>query len=80
MTADSLKHHTALQPLFMIMGLGMAFVGAYILRLATKTTDVNWTKQDQPYEYYRNRRFKFIDPNGNDYSKIEGMPRLEDIK
>jgi hypothetical protein len=32
MTIKSLKHHTALQPLFIIIGAGMVFVGAYIVR------------------------------------------------
>ena len=29
---------------------------------------------------FRNRQFKMIDPAGVDYSKVKGMPRLEDIK
>jgi hypothetical protein len=45
MTLKSLKKHTALQPLFVIMGLGMTFVVAYCIRLATRTTDVAWRKQ-----------------------------------
>jgi hypothetical protein len=32
LTMKSLKHHTALQPLFVIIGAGMVFVGAYIFR------------------------------------------------
>ena len=32
MTVASLKHHTALQPLFVIMGIGIVFVAAYIGR------------------------------------------------
>ena len=32
MTMKSLKHHTALQPLFIIMGAGIIFVAAYIGR------------------------------------------------
>ena len=46
-TVSSLKHHIALQPLFVIMAAGMTFVGAYIIRLATKTTDVSWTKKEE---------------------------------
>merc|ERR1719414_468091 len=34
MTLKSLKHHTALQPLFVIMGAGIVFVVAYIGLLA----------------------------------------------
>ena len=44
LSIKSLKHHVALQPLAVIMGVGIAFVAAYIGRLASKTTDVNWTK------------------------------------
>ena len=32
MTVKSIKHHTALQPLFIIMGAGIVFVCAYIGR------------------------------------------------
>ena len=32
MTLKSIKHHTALQPLFIIMGAGIVFVCAYIGR------------------------------------------------
>ena len=32
MTVASIKHHTALQPLFAIMTVGIIFVGAYIGR------------------------------------------------
>ncbi len=36
LTMKSLKHHVALQPLFVIIGAGMVFVGAYVFRSATK--------------------------------------------
>ena len=75
MTIKSIKHHTALQPLFIIMGAGIVFVCAYIgrwgggvrasmtalilvFRLASKTTDVNWTKAKDIGDhmgYYNNR-------------------------
>jgi hypothetical protein len=32
LTMKSLKHHVALQPLFVIIGAGMVFVGAYVFR------------------------------------------------
>ena len=70
LTLSSLKHHVALQPLFAIMGLGMIMVGAYLGRLAIKTTDVSWKKEEQPYNYYRNKQFKFLNPSGYDYSKF----------
>jgi len=72
MTMKSIKHHVALQPLFVIMGAGIAFVCLYVGRLASKTTDVNWTKKDieEQYGYYENRQFKWFNPRGVDYSKI----------
>ena len=74
MNLASLRHHVALQvsflsafklmltfclqPLAIIMVGGMLFVGAYIGRLATKTTDVNWTKAKDLGDhmgYYKDR-------------------------
>merc|ERR1712142_942581 len=73
LTIKSLKHHTALQPLFAIMGVGIVFVCAYIGRLASKTTDVNWTKAKDLGDhmgYYENRQFKWFNPKGVDYSNL----------
>merc|ERR1712217_537744 len=68
----------ALQPLFVIMGAGIAFVCLYVGRLASKTTDVNWTKKDieEQYGYYENRQFKWFNPRGVDYSKISDASPL----
>lgn len=70
LTMESLKRHTALIPLAVIMAAGMTFVGAYIIRLATKTTDVSWTKKPEPYNEYHGKQFKFLNPEGIDYSKM----------
>jgi len=73
LTLKSLKHHVALQPLFVIMGAGIIFVGAYIGRLAMKTTDVNWSKAKDMGDhmgYYENKQFKWFNPGGHDYSKL----------
>jgi len=82
-TIKSLAHHKALQPLFFIMGAGMTFVALYIGRLASKTTDVNWTKKqmEEQVGYYENRQFKWFNPRGVDYSKISdarGAPKYQD--
>merc|ERR1712080_811801 len=72
-TMASLKHHKALQPLFIIMAGGMIFVSAYCFRLATKTTDINWSKNKDPLsqmDYYKNRQFKWFNPAGTDYSNL----------
>jgi len=81
LTMKSLQHHVALQPLFAIIGAGLIFVGAYIGRLASKTTDVNWTKRKDIYsnmDYYENRQFQFISPSGTDYSKLPKRPNYLD--
>ena len=73
LSLKSLKHHKALQPLFIIMGGGMIFVAAYIGRLATKSTDINWTKEKDPLavvDYYKNRQFKMLNPAGVDHSDL----------
>jgi len=72
LTMASLNHLKALQPLFAIIGAGMVFVAAYCIRLASKTTDVNWSKNKDPsapYNYYSNRQFKMLNPAGIDYNK-----------
>eukprot|EP00093_Oithona_nana_P002990 02990.XXX_101774_101356_1 [CDS] Oithona nana genome sequencing. len=69
MDLKSVKHHTALIPLFAIMGLGMTWVAYYCFRLASSTTDVNWKKVHTPQEYYRNKQFKFYNSSGIDFEK-----------
>ena len=73
LTIKSLKHHVALQPLFVIMGAGIVFVAAYCGRLASKTTDVNWTKAKDMGDhmgYYNNKQFKWFNPANVDYSNL----------
>ena len=41
MTVASLKHHIALQPLFVIMGVGLVFVGAYCFRYRKTITFIS---------------------------------------
>ena len=78
MSIKSLKKHMALQPLFVIMGLGMTFVVAYCIRLATRSTDVNWRKQDQPYDYYRDKQFKFMNIANRDFSQACQAPKYQE--
>merc|ERR1719159_1679510 len=73
LSIKSLKHHVALQPLMAIMAVGMTFVAFYCGRLASKTTDVNWTKAKDLGDhmgYYENRQFKWFNPKGVDYSNL----------
>ncbi len=53
------------------MAAGGVFVAAYVIRLATKTTDVMWVKHERnaPYDAYKNKGFKMLNVWGNDYSK-----------
>eukprot|EP00092_Neocalanus_flemingeri_P008503 GFUD01009160.1.p1 GENE.GFUD01009160.1~~GFUD01009160.1.p1 ORF type:complete len:115 (+),score=30.66 GFUD01009160.1:143-487(+) len=82
MSIKSLKHHKALWPLFITMAGGIVFVCAYIGRLASKTTDVNWTKAKDIGDhmgYYNNRQFKWFNPKGLDYSTIsDNRPNYRD--
>merc|ERR1712193_394671 len=73
LSIKSLKHHVALQPLMAIMAVGMTFVAFYCGRLASKTTDVNWTKAKDlggHMGYYKARQFQWFNPSGKDYDKI----------
>jgi len=72
LTMKSIKHHKALQPLFAIIGGGMLFVAVYLGRLASKTTEINWSKEkdtDKVYGHYDGKQFKMFNPLGVDYSK-----------
>ena len=60
MTWQSLKPHTGLWPLFAIMSAGMVFVGAYIVRLATKTTDIQGRSNSTVTENDRTCSMSFI--------------------
>lgn len=78
MTLKSLKHHVALQPLFIIMGGGIAFVAYYCWRLAATCPDVAWRKQAEPWQSYRNAQYKFMNPNSIDYSNACKAPKYQD--
>jgi len=76
LTIKSLKHHIALQPLFVIMGCGIVFVAAYCGRLALKSTDVNWSKKKDPIEVmsgYENKQFKMFNTLGVDHSNLSTL-------
>ena len=53
-----------------------------IFRLASKTTDVNWSKKKDLADvvgYYENRQFKWFNPRGVDYSKLsDDRPKYMD--
>ncbi|TRY70503.1 hypothetical protein TCAL_02369 [Tigriopus californicus] len=70
LTKESLKHHYALWPLMGIMGAGMTFVAWYVIRLATTSPEVSWSKKPEIYNEYHNKRYKFLNPYGLDYEKM----------
>merc|ERR1712013_607542 len=79
LSIKSLKHHVALQPLMAIMAVGMTFVAVYVGRLASKTTDVNWTKAKDLGDhmgYYKARQFQWFNPSGmtTTRSPLTGLP------
>lgn len=76
MDVASLRHHTALQPLFVFMAAGLVFVGAYVIRLGTKTTDISWTKRDPTVvnEVYADKQFQMLNPAGIDLSADRDRP------
>merc|ERR1712029_174345 len=66
-----LRQQKGLMPLFICGFGGAIFVGFYIARLATKTTDVNWFKEkdlDIVNGRYADKQFKFLNPDGHDYT------------
>ncbi|XP_063374427.1 cytochrome c oxidase subunit NDUFA4 [Cydia fagiglandana] len=68
----SLKKHKALIPLYVCTALGCGGAVFYVIRLATKSPEVSWSKKNnpEPWEEYRNKQHKFYSPI-RDYSKEE---------
>jgi len=79
LTIKSLKHHYALVPLFVIMGAGMIFVGAFIVRLAVYSPDANWRKREMGdvLNDYENKRFTFFNPRNIDYEATK-LPKYKE--
>ena len=42
------------------MTAAMSVVVLYLYRLAVKGSDVNWSKGEEPWDYYRHRQFKIV--------------------
>ena len=63
MSLSSIKTHYSLIPLFAVFGVAMGIVVTYIYRLGALTTDINWSKRQEPFDYYKDRQFKFISTN-----------------
>merc|ERR1712059_13464 len=86
LTLKSLKHHIALQPLFIIMSAGMALVVAVSFRSATRVFDVNLSKIKDPVApmtAYTNKRYQLLDSKMGEYdystmSDKRGEPNYRD--
>ena len=68
LTVASLKTHYSLLPLYGALGFAMTVMVLYCIRLATKPTDISWKKDHEPWEYYRHREFKLVNPTKIDHS------------
>lgn len=66
LSLKSLKKHPSLIPLFVSLGIGVAFASLYTLRLATKNPDVTWDRKNnpEPWQAYAEKQYKFFSPSG----------------
>ena len=78
---NSLRHHMALHPLFFVMAVGVVFVGAYTIRLATKTTDIGWVRHDDCVnEVLADKQFQMLNPAGYDLAGSgKDRPKYRDM-
>ncbi|KAI8421342.1 hypothetical protein MSG28_008357 [Choristoneura fumiferana] len=74
LTLQSLKKHKALIPLYVCTALGCGGAVFYLVRLATRSPEVTWSRRNnpEPWEEYRNKQHKFYSPI-RDYSKEESQ-------
>ena len=65
-------HRMALGPLFIIMGGGMAFVAAYGVRLATRSPEVQWTRNPESFNWWKDKNARMLNvgplPSDHDHS------------
>lgn len=71
LTVKTLKHHYALVPLFFIMSLAMTWVVVFSARSLFKMHDVSLTKQEEPWERYRHKQFRFVKHNIVKQGKVD---------
>jgi len=66
LSIKSLKKHPSLIPLFVSLGIGVAFSTFYTLRLATRNPDVTWNRKSnpEPWQHYADKQYKFFSPSG----------------
>jgi len=77
----SLRHHVALQPLFAMLGCGLLFVATWVGRLATKSDDINWSKEKDwstVASYYEGKQLKMLNPGKTDFTAASASrPKYE---
>mgnify|MGYP001063742360 CR=1 FL=1 len=71
LTLKSLKHHYSLWPLFGALGFAVGLGVVFSLRMLTKATDVNWRKEDLPFNAYAKKQYRMLNPTGHDFSKTQ---------
>jgi len=66
LSIKSLKKHPSLIPLFVSLGIGVAFSTYYVLRLATRNPDITWNRKSnpEPWQHYADKQYKFYAPSG----------------
>ena len=78
MTAESVKRHYSLIPIFCIIAFALVTPTLYCIRLATKSIDVNIAKRKEPWNDYTAKEFKFFAPRpGPNLSTPSPRPNFE---
>merc|ERR1712071_533653 len=62
LSIKSLKKHPSLIPLFVSLGIGVAFSTYYVLRLATRNPDITWNRKSnpEPWQHYADKQYKVL--------------------
>jgi len=77
----SMKRHFGLAPLAVIMSAGMAFVTAYIIRLSTKTTDIQWVRNPDGFnDCYKDKNFRILNMGPLDMNHSTNRLSLRNTK
>jgi len=81
MTMASMRRHFGLAPLAAIMSAGMVFVGVYIIRLGTRTTDIQWVKNPDGFnDCYKDKNFRILNMGPLDLNHSTNRLSLSNTK
>ena len=67
MSMEEIKKHYSLIPIFVVLGVAVIVPALYCARLATKSTDVSFSKNVAPWDDYTDKAFKFINISGKEH-------------